>query len=120
MLKIAFASTDNIFVDQHFGWSEKFYIYEIQDDSFIFVKEVDSSLKKDDEIEKLIYKIESLEDAKILYVLQIGPKASTMVQSAGIFPMKSSKENEKIEDVLNSLIRLKNDNPPIWMRRLFS
>lgn len=118
-MKIAFASTDNIHVNQHFGWSEKFYIYEIKDDSFTFIKECDSSQKKDDEIEKLTYKIESLEDAQILCVAQIGPKASMMVKNCGIFPLQTSKESEKIEDVLNSLIKMKNENPPIWMKRLF-
>ena len=40
-----------------------------------------------------------------------------MVQSCKIFPMQSSRENEKIEDILNQLIKMKS-NPPIWMRRL--
>jgi nitrogen fixation protein NifX len=31
--------------------------------------------------------------------------------------MQSSKEDEKIEDILNKLIKMK-ENPPIWMRRL--
>ena len=75
------------------------------------------SLGNDDEIEKLTYKIECLEDSDILYVQQIGPKASRMVQSCKIFPMQSSRENEKIEDILNQLIKMRS-NPPIWMRRL--
>ncbi len=116
-MKIAFASTDNIHVNQHFGWCKEFYIYEIIEDSYNFVKSVDSSIEISDEIEKLTYKIECLEDSDILYVLQIGRKASRMVQSCKIFPMQSSKENEKIEDILNLLIKMKS-NPPIWMRRL--
>ena len=116
-MKIAFASTDNIHVNQHFGWCKEFYIYEIIEDSYNFVKSVDSSIEISDEIEKLTYKIECLEDSDILYVLQIGPKASRMVQSCKIFPMQSSKENEKIEDILNLLIKMKS-NPPIWMRML--
>ena len=31
-MKIAFASTDNIHVNQHFGWCKEFYIYEIVED----------------------------------------------------------------------------------------
>ena len=116
-MKIAFASTDNIHVNQHFGWCKEFYIYEIIEDSYNFVKSVDSSIEISDEIEKLTYKIECLEDSDILYVQQIGPKASRMVQSCKIFPMQSAKENEKIEDILNLLIKMRS-NPPIWMRRL--
>ncbi|XPV68486.1 MAG: NifB/NifX family molybdenum-iron cluster-binding protein [Halarcobacter sp.] len=118
-MKIAFASQDNIYVNQHFGWCKEFYIYEIIGDSYKFVKSVDSSIEIEDEIDKLTYKIECIEDADILYVQQIGPKASMMVKSCKIFPMQASKENEKIEDVLNSLIKMQ-DNPPIWMRRLIA
>jgi len=116
---IAFASKDNIHVNQHFGWCQEFYIYEITGDSYKFVKSVDSSIEIEDEIDKLTYKIECIEDADILYVQQIGPKASMMVKSCKIFPMQASKENEKIEDVLNSLIKMQ-ENPPIWMRRLIA
>lgn len=118
-MKIAFASKDNIHVNEHFGWCKEFYVYEISGDSFSFVKSIDSSLDIEDEIDKLTYKIECLEDSDILYVQQIGPKASMMVKQAQVFPMQATKENEKIEDVLNSLIRMQ-ENPPIWMRRLIS
>lgn len=118
-MKIAFASKDNIHVNQHFGWCKEFYIYEIKDDKFEFIKAVDSSIEIEDEIEKLTYKIECLEDSDILYVQQIGPKASMMVKSEKIFPMQASRENEKIEDILNTFIKMK-ENPPIWMRRLIN
>lgn len=116
-MKIAFASLDNIHVNEHFGWCKKFYIYEIVHDCYHFVKEVDSSYELKDEVEKLSYKINCLEDSTILYVQQIGPKASLMVKASNIFPMQASKENEKIENVLNSLIKMK-ENPPLWMKRL--
>lgn len=116
-MKIVFASKDNIHVNEHFGWCKEFYIYEITGSSYNFVKSVDSSIEIDNEIDKLTYKIECLEDSDILYVQQIGPKASMLVKSAKIFPMQSSRENELIDDILNKLIKMQ-DNPPIWMRRL--
>jgi nitrogen fixation protein NifX len=116
-MRIAFASKDNIHINQHFGWAKEFYIYEIKDDNYTFVKSVDSSIEIEDEIEKLNYKIECCEGCDILYVQQIGPKASLMVKASKIFPMQASAENEKIEDILNKLIKMK-ENPPLWMRRL--
>lgn len=116
-MKIAFASKDNIHVNQHFGWCKEFYIYEITNEDYTFIKSVDSSLEIDDEIDKLTYKIECLEDSDILYVQQIGPKASMMVKSCKIFPMQASRENEKIIDVLEQFIKMQK-NPPIWMQRL--
>ena len=114
-MKIAFASKDNIYVNQHFGWCKEFYIYEIKENEYTFLRAVDSSLEIDDEIEKLTYKIECIKDSDILYVQQIGPKASMMVKSCKIFPMQASKENEKITDILEQLIKMQS-NPTIWMR----
>lgn len=117
-MKIAFASKDNIYVNQHFGWCERFYIYEVDGENFSLIDEVNSSLKKEDEVEKLTYKIECVDGCDLIYVLQIGPKAANMVQSAGIYPMKSSSEDEKIEDVINSLQKMINGNPPLWLKRI--
>lgn len=118
-MKIAFATTDGIHVNQHFGWCKEFFIYEIIEESFTLLKKVDSSIEIEDEIDKLTYKIECLEESDVLVVQQIGPKASRMVQSCGIFPMQTSNENEKIEEILNKLIKMK-QNPPIWMQRLLA
>ena len=117
-LKIVFASKDNIHVNQHFGWCEKFYIYEVDGENFSLVDEVDSSLKKEDEVEKLTYKIECVDGCDIIYVSAIGPKAANMVQSAGIYPMRSASEDEKIEDVINSMQKMINGNAPLWLKRI--
>jgi len=117
-MKIAFASKDNVHVNQHFGWCEMFYIYEVFEDDYELISEVDSSLKFDDEIDKLEYKINCLEDSDIVYVSQIGPKAATMVQKCGIYPMKSSHEGEKIEDVIQSLQKMMQGNAPLWLKRI--
>ena len=117
-MKIAFASKDNIHVNQHFGWCEMFSIYEVFEDDFELISEVDSSLKFDDEVDKLEYKINCLEDSDIVYVSQIGPKAATLVQSEGIYPMKSSHDGEKIEEVIASLQKLMKDSTPLWLQRI--
>jgi len=79
---------------------------------------MDSSKKYENEAEKLEYKIESLDSSDIVYVTKIGPKASSMVKLAGTFPMRSSKEDEKIEDVLQSLQKLMKENPPLWLKKI--
>ena len=116
-MKIAFASKDGIFVNEHFGWCETFYIYELNEEGYTFLKEVDSSQKHEAEADKLEYKIECLEASDIVCVAQIGPKAANMVNLAGIFPMKS-KEDDTIEAVLTSLQKLLADNPPLWLKRI--
>ena len=116
-MKIAFASTDNIHVNDHFGWCKCFYLYELKEDSFVFLKALESPNELTEEADKLAYKIECLEDANILCASHIGPRASLMVKGSGIFVLKTEKENEPIETLLNTLIALKNSNPPLWMQR---
>ena len=116
-MKIAFASTDNIHVNDHFGWCKCFYLYEIKDDAFTFLKDLPSPNEIAEEGDKLSYKIQCLEDANILCASHIGPRASLMVKGSGIFVLKTEKENEPIETLLNTLITLKNTNPPLWMQR---
>lgn len=116
-MKIAFASTDNLHVNDHFGWCKCFYMYELYNDSFSFLKTLPSPNEHSEEGDKLAYKIACLEDANILCASHIGPRASLLVKGSGIFVLKSEKENERIEDVLNTLLRLKNTQPPLWMQR---
>ena len=116
-MKIAFASTDNLHVNDHFGWCKCFYMYELLNDSFSFLKTLPSPNEHSEERDKLAYKIACLEDANILCASHIGPRASLLVKGSGIFVLKSEKENERIEDVLNTLLRLKNTQPPLWMQR---
>ncbi|WP_442764710.1 NifB/NifX family molybdenum-iron cluster-binding protein [Sulfurospirillum cavolei] len=116
-MKIAFASTDNLHVNDHFGWCKCFYMYELFNDSFSFLKTLPSPNEHSEEGDKLAYKIACLEDANILCASHIGPRASLLVKGSGIFVLKSEKENEPIEDVLNTLLRLKNTQPPLWMQR---
>ena len=116
-MKIAFASTDNLHVNDHFGWCKCFYMYELLNDAFSFLKTLPSPNEHSEEGDKLAYKIACLEDANILCASHIGPRASLLVKGSGIFVLKSEKENEPIEDVLNTLLRLKNTQPPLWMQR---
>lgn len=117
-MKIAFASKENIYVNQHFGWCEKFYIYNIDENKYELVDEIDSSLKYEDEVDKLTYKINCIQGCDIIYVSQIGPKAANMVQSSGIYPMRASSEDEEIEDVIISLQKMIKNNPPLWLKRI--
>jgi nitrogen fixation protein NifX len=117
-MKIAFASKDGIHINEHFGWCEKFYLYEIDAQSYQFIKEIDSSLKYNEEVEKLTYKIECIEEADIVCVSQIGPKAANMVQSVGVYPMRASSESDTIESTLESLKKMLDSNPPLWMKRI--
>ena len=117
-MNIAFASSTGEKVDQHFGWSKQFYLYEINKDSAALLKVVDSSQEPEEEVAKLNYKIGTIEDADIMYCTQIGPKASRMVQASGIHPVRVA-EGESIADAIKNLQEMLADQPPMWLLRIF-
>ncbi|HZF69954.1 NifB/NifX family molybdenum-iron cluster-binding protein [Sulfuricurvum sp.] len=115
---IAFASSDGITVNQHFGWSKSFELYRITEDSAEFVKTLDSSQDAiEDEHEKLAYKISTVKEADIMYCSQIGPTASKMVLASKIYPMRSG-ENDRIDETIVKLQELLLGNPPPWLQRI--
>lgn len=117
-MMIAFASKDGVHIDQHFGWAKSFYLYKVDKDSHDFFAEIDSAKEIEDENAKLTYKIGCIEDADIMYCSQIGPKASKMVQSAGIHPVRSA-EDEKIADAIGKLQAMLNNSPAPWLLRIY-
>lgn len=114
---IAFASQTGEKVDQHFGWSKTFYLYDIDQDSAEFIKAIDSSEEPQEEKAKLNYKIGTIQEADIMYCTQIGPTASKMVQAAGIHPVRVS-EGEEISQAISKLQEMLQDNPPMWLLRI--
>lgn len=115
---IAFASTDGVTVNQHFGWSKSFELYRITDQSAEFIKTLDSSQDDiEDEHEKLAYKISTVQEADIMYCSQIGPTASKMVLASKIYPMRSG-ENDRIDETIVKLQELLLGNPPPWLQRI--
>lgn len=117
-MNIAFASSTGENIDQHFGWSKQFYLYEVTDESASLLKVIDSSEEPEEEVAKLNYKIGTIEEADIMYCTQIGPKASKMVQAAGIHPVKVA-EGEGLAASIAKIQEMLADNPPMWLLRIF-
>jgi len=117
-MNIAFASSNGEEVDQHFGWSKKFYLFSIDQESAELVSVIDSSKEIEDEKEKLNYKIGTIKDADIMYCTQIGPTASKMIQASGVHPVRV-QEGEKIIDSILNLQDMLSDNPAPWLLRIF-
>jgi nitrogen fixation protein NifX len=117
-MNIAFASSTGDAVDQHFGWSKNFYLYRVDKEKATLLDVIDATTDIEDEHEKLSYKIGVLEEADIMYCTQIGPKASKMVQAAGIHPVRVA-EGEKMENAIGQLHSMLAENPPMWLLRIF-
>lgn len=117
-MKVSFASSNGEAIDQHFGWSKKFYIFNIDKEKFEFIRVIDSSKEPEGEKEKLTYKIGTISGSDIMYCTQVGPTASKMIQSAGIYPARVA-EGEKISEAISKLQEMLNNNPPPWLLRIY-
>ncbi len=118
-MQIAYASKDGVHVNEHFGWSDKFYLYLVDESGIHYIGTSDASLKFEEELDRLDYKIQCLGSSNIACVSQIGPNAATLLQSFGIYPLRSSSENETIESINRTLYHyIKDEQAPLWFKRI--
>lgn len=126
-MKIAFATTDGINVDEHFGRAGTFAIYDLKKDGYIF-KELrkfaegrDSAVEEtkgmgrthEDLVEK---KVNRLADCKIVYLTEIGgPSASRLIKK-GIMPIKVT-DVVSIKESIEKLFETIKTSPPPWLRK---
>ncbi|HEC25586.1 MAG TPA: nitrogen fixation protein NifX [bacterium] len=117
-MRVGFATTDNILINDHFGWAKNFAIYEINFDGFNFLE--NRCFEEDDEEEefnKIDKKIDALKDLKIIFVGNIGGVAAARVVKSGIHPIRS-KPGDTIEGVMESLKAVLSKNPPPWLKKI--
>ena len=118
-VKIAFASSDRKFVDQHFGAAEAFVIYELAEDDARLVEAVqfhDSDIAMDGHEGKLARKIELLDGCAAVYCNAVGASAIKQLLAAGIQPMKVA-EGATVDELLCGLNQSLKDTPPAWLAK---
>lgn len=122
-MKIAFATKDNITVNDHFGWCRTFAVYDVNSEKFKFIElrnvpdgGDDLSAAAQAEMDKIDKRIEAINDCTILYCSDIGPAAAARVVRSRIHPIKSSGA-ESIEEILNKLITVLK-KPPLWLKKI--
>jgi nitrogen fixation protein NifX len=120
-MKVAFATSDMEWIDQHFGKTSQFAIYNVRKDGF----ELDEILKLkaadfgDDE--KNDYISDTLRDlgVAIIYVASIGPTAAAKVVKKRIHPLKIQNDT-KITEACESLVSMLGTNPPPWIKKIIN
>ncbi len=117
-MKVAFASTDKMHVDQHFGRAEAFYIWEVGPEEAAFagvvqVRREDEASHSDDKIEA---RCSGLADCALVYIAEIGGPAAARLVQKKIHPLKS-KDREPIAEVVAKLQEVLKGNPPPWLRK---
>ena len=117
-MKVAFASTDKVHIDEHFGQAEAFYLWDVGPDAAAFsgvvqVKPETEAGHSDDKIEA---RAAALADCALVYVAEIGGPAAARLVAKKIHPIKS-REQEPITTVVEKLQEVLRNNPPPWLRK---
>ncbi|HMK44199.1 MAG TPA: nitrogen fixation protein NifX [Dissulfurispiraceae bacterium] len=129
-MKVGFATTDGIHVDEHFGRAGMFAIYDMTVDAFMFVEQrrfadgIDQTVVEtrgmgqihDDRVED---KVERLADCKIIYLTEIGGPSAARLIKKGIMPIKV-KDVVTIQESLDKLLETVRTSPPPWLRKVLN
>jgi len=115
-MKVAFASTDKVHVDEHFGQAEEFYIWEVGPEQAEFSGVLQVTAEAGDIDDKIEARSAALTDCALVYVAQIGGPAAARLVAKKIHPIKS-REQEPITAVVEKLQEVLRNNPPPWLRK---
>jgi nitrogen fixation protein NifX len=126
-MKVAFATTNGVQVNEHFGRAGMFAVYDVKEQGYSFVEmrkfaegrdtavEETKGMKEvhDDLVQK---KVDSLGDCKIVYLTEIGGPSAARLVKKGMMPVKV-KEKVTIEESLMRLSETIKKSPPPWLSK---
>lgn len=117
VLKVAFATTDRVRVNQHFGAAEGFAIYEVTPDkaTLVGVGEFAEEAMDGNE-DKLAAKVDFLEGCAAVYVMAIGASAIKKLMAKGIQPIRIN-EIDAVDELLGEISRAIGEGGVAWIDR---
>ena len=126
-MKIAFATTNGVNIDEHFGRAGSFAVYELTREGYTFAETRKFADGRDKEIEDtkglgqahddlVQKKVNALGDCRIVYLTEIGGPSAARLVKKGMMPVKV-KENTSIEKTLERLLETVTTSPPPWLRK---
>jgi nitrogen fixation protein NifX len=117
VIKVAFASTDRLRVNQHFGAAEGFAIYEVTPDKATLVGVGEFAEESmDGNEDKLIAKVDFLEGCAAVYVMAIGASAIKKLMAKGIQPIRIN-EVDAVDDLLVEISKAMTEGGVAWIDR---
>jgi nitrogen fixation protein NifX len=115
-MKIAFTSSTGEYIDQHFGQTESFLIWEVGPHEAHYLETLKVGAHGNDEEDRISARAKILTECAIVYTMQIGGPAAAKLVAQKIHPMKTNavvnlqETVERIQEVLRG-------NPPPWLRK---
>ena len=117
VIRVAFASSDRLRVDQHFGAAEAFAIYEVTPDKATLVAVGEFAAEAMDGNEgKLAAKVEFLAGCAAVYVMAIGASAIKQLVARGIQPIRVT-EIDAVEALLAEISVAMREGGVAWIDR---
>lgn len=117
MLKVAFATSDGSAVDQHFGWCQRFDVYEVSVDEARLLETRTLDIAPIGEQGKIESRLAQVRDCAILNICDIGGSAAARVVNARIHPIKVPNPTP-VNDLIVRLQAVLANNPPPWLRKV--
>ncbi|HJV92961.1 MAG TPA: NifB/NifX family molybdenum-iron cluster-binding protein, partial [Azonexus sp.] len=117
VLRVAFASTDRVRVNQHFGAAEGFAIYEVVPGRATLVGVAEFAEEAMDGNEnKLAAKVDFLAGCAAVYVMAIGASAIKLLTAKGIQPIRVG-EVDAVEELLRDISAAMSEGGVAWIDR---
>jgi nitrogen fixation protein NifX len=115
-MKVAFTSSNGEMIDEHFGQSTGFRIWEIGPDDAQFLATVGVVATSGDEEDRIAARSDAIADCAIVYTMQIGGPAAAKLVARKIHPMKTTTE-VPVAEIVGKLQAVLRGNPPPWLRK---
>lgn len=126
-MKVAFATSDGININEHFGRAGSFAIYDLSRTGYQFAELRKFADGIDEAVvgtrdqgalhdERVQDKVDRLADCKIVFMTEIGGPSAARLVKKGIMPMKV-KAVVPIEDSVRQLYETIMKSPPPWLRK---
>lgn len=115
-MNVAFASTDKVHIDEHFGRAEEFIIWKVGPETASFNGIVQVNTAGADEADRIEARCAGLADCALVYVAEIGGPAAARLVAKKIHPIKS-KNCAAISETVEQLQEVLRGNPPPWLRK---
>ena len=115
-MKIAFTSTDGELVDQHFGKTPHFYVWEVGPGEARFLERLAAPVIVGDEEDRTTARAEALTGCAVVYTVQIGGPAAAKLVARRIHPLKTQTE-VPVADLVGRLQTVLKERPPPWLKK---
>lgn len=119
-IKVAFATSDMLHVNQHFGSAQSFAIYAVDPENAKLLEAAQfGDLAQDGNEDKLSVKLQLLEGCAAVYCQAVGASAIRQIVGQGIQPIKVH-EGSQIKTLLRDLQQEMLTGPSNWLAKAIS